>query len=104
MRSAEPGGSMTGESGRELSRPELSDAVAAAGWRYVLAVFVTTVRVESLARATALAAQICDAIGPEADEHLRFDLRQDRLSIAVQTQRSARLTQRDIDIARRISD
>jgi len=95
---------MTGESERELSRRELSDAVSAAGWRYVLAVFITTVRVESLARATALAAQICDAIGPEADEHLRFDLRPDRLGVAVQTQRSARLTRRDIDIARRISD
>jgi 4a-hydroxytetrahydrobiopterin dehydratase len=95
---------MAGESERELSRQELSDAVYAAGWRYVLAVFVTSVRVDSLPRSAALAATIGDTIGADADEHLRFDVRPDRLVIAVQTRRSARLTHRDIELARRISD
>jgi 4a-hydroxytetrahydrobiopterin dehydratase len=95
---------MAGESERELSRQELSDAVFAAGWRYVLAVFVTSVRVDSLPRSAALAAKIGEAIGADADEHVRFDVRPDRLVIAVQTRRSARLTPRDIELARRISD
>jgi 4a-hydroxytetrahydrobiopterin dehydratase len=95
---------MAGESERDLSRQELSDAVYAAGWRYVLAVFVTSVRVDSLPRSAALAAKISDAIGADADEHLRFDVRPDRLVIAVQTRRSARLTHRDIELAQRISE
>ena len=88
----------------KLTRQAISDATSAAGWRYVLAVLCSVVRVDSISQAAALAAQLVHAIGPDADEHMRLDVRSGALIVGVQTLRDAEMTGRDIEIAMRISD
>jgi 4a-hydroxytetrahydrobiopterin dehydratase len=86
-----------------LTRRQVSDAISADGWRYVLAVLCTAIRVESLAEAIALATKVTDALGKDADDHVRLDARPDCLIVRVQTRRDGGLTRQDIDIARTIS-
>jgi 4a-hydroxytetrahydrobiopterin dehydratase len=89
--------------GRDLSRREVSDAVSGLGWRYVLGVVRTCVRVGSLARAADVAACAAAASGPDADEHLWMDLRRDRVVLSLQSLASASVRWRDLELARRIS-
>ena len=86
-----------------LSRREASEAVGDLGWRYVLAALRTQVRVPALARAAEVAAHLAASAGADADGRLRMDVREDRLLLAIQTLRAARVTTNDVDLARGIS-
>ena len=85
-----------------LGRQEISDAVGALGWRFVLGVVSTAVRVGSLPEAAALAAQVAQLAGP-ADSGLRIDLRPGLLLLTLQDAASAWPTRRELDLAARIS-
>lgn len=80
-----------------LTRQEVSDAVADAGWRLVLGSLRAHVAVDSLARAAEVATRLADA------EHLTIDLRPDRVVLDVQTREMSFVSKADIDTARRVS-
>jgi 4a-hydroxytetrahydrobiopterin dehydratase len=86
-----------------LSRQEASDAVAEQGWRYLLGTLNASVVVGSLAQAAEVAARAVEVCGDDADEHLRLDLRPDRVVLSLQSRGQAAVTTRDIDLAHRIS-
>jgi 4a-hydroxytetrahydrobiopterin dehydratase len=89
--------------GEKLTRPEVSAAVSALGWRYILGVIYASVRVGSLAQAAEIAARAVAVCADDADEHLRMDLRQDRVVLALQSLATGFLTSRDVQLARGIS-
>jgi 4a-hydroxytetrahydrobiopterin dehydratase len=89
---------------RVLSRREASDAVSDRGWRFLLGRLVTSVQVDSLARAAEVAARAVAACGTDADAHLRVDIRPDRAVLDLQSLAHAAATDRDADLAHRISD
>jgi 4a-hydroxytetrahydrobiopterin dehydratase len=91
------------ESRTPLTRQEASDAVTGLGWRYILGVLRTCVPVGSLAQAADVAGRVVAGCGPDADGHLRLDVRADRLVITVQSLAAVQVTARDADLARRIS-
>jgi 4a-hydroxytetrahydrobiopterin dehydratase len=86
---------------KKLSRQEASDAVTGLGWRLVLGELRTEVRTGSLPLAADVAARA--AAVPEAQGHLRMDVREDRVVLALQTAETGQLTARDVELARRIS-
>ncbi|MEU8773338.1 VOC family protein [Streptomyces sp. NPDC048606] len=88
---------------RALSRREASEAVHDHGWRYLLGTLRTSVPVESLARAIALAADAVAVCGDDADRHLRVDARPELLVLTLQSLDHATVTTRDVELARRIS-
>ena len=88
-------------SNEKLSRQEASDAVTRLGWRYVLGEFRTQVRTGSLPLAADVAGRA--AAVPEAQGHLRMDVREDRVLLSLQTAEAGRVTARDAELARRIS-
>jgi 4a-hydroxytetrahydrobiopterin dehydratase len=87
-----------------LSRTAASTAVEALGWRYLLGSLDASVPVASMAGAAALGAAVVTACGSDADEHLRLDLRPDRLEIRVQTRSRGGVTSLDVDLVRAVSD
>jgi 4a-hydroxytetrahydrobiopterin dehydratase len=95
------GGMALDDGHRKLSRQEASDAVTGLGWRYVLGELRTEVRTGSLPLAADVAGRA--AAVPEAQGHLRMDVRADRVLLALQTAEVGTVTARDIDLARRIS-
>jgi 4a-hydroxytetrahydrobiopterin dehydratase len=86
-----------------LTRTQAQSAVADLGWRYLLGTLCLSVPVGSLAQACAVAGTAAAAAGPDADAHLRLDLRPDRVKLVIQTWAAGRLGPRDLDLARRIS-
>ena len=88
-------------SNEKLTRQEASDAVTGLGWRYVLGEFRTEVRTGSLPLAADVAGRA--AAVPEAQGHLRMDVREDRLLLALQTAEIGAVTARDVDLARLIT-
>jgi 4a-hydroxytetrahydrobiopterin dehydratase len=86
-----------------LTRQKASDAVGELGWRLLLGALTTTVPVGSLAEAARLAAAAVAACGPDADGHLRMDLRPDQVVFAVQSAAQAGVTATDVELARRIT-
>ena len=77
-------GAMAFDSSNEkLSRQEASDAVTGLGWRYVLGEVRTEVRTGSLPLAADVAARA--AAVPQAQGHLRMDVREDRVLLSLQT-------------------
>ncbi|BAL93289.1 hypothetical protein AMIS_80690 [Actinoplanes missouriensis 431] len=86
-----------------LSRSEASDAVGKQGWRFLLGTLRTSVRVTSLTDATTLATRAVDTCGADADDHLRIDVRPDRVEFVLQTRKSAAVTDRDVELAHRIT-
>lgn len=89
--------------GETLSPREASDAVSGLGWRYVLGILLTSVRVGSLTQAADVAARVVAAAGRDADEHLWLDIRRERLVITLQSQATASVTAQEVELARRIS-
>ncbi len=85
----------------KLSRQDASDAVTGLGWRFVLGELRTEVRTGSLPLAADVAARA--AAVPEAQGHLRMDVREDRVLLSLQTAEVGRVTGRDVELARRIS-
>lgn len=86
-----------------LTRLDASDAVTDLGWRYVLGSLRAQVPVLSLAHAAEVAARVVQACTGDADRHLVVDLRADRVHLALRTHSMAGVTQRDVDLAHRIS-
>jgi 4a-hydroxytetrahydrobiopterin dehydratase len=89
---------------RTLTRQEASDAVNDLGWRYLLGTLRTSVPVRSLAESVEVAVGAVAACGDDASQHLRADLRPDRVVLTLQSQDLAAVTVRDAELARRIAD
>jgi 4a-hydroxytetrahydrobiopterin dehydratase len=87
-----------------LSRTAASTAVESLGWRYLLGSLDAAVPVSSMAGAASLAAAVVTACGPDADGHLRLDLRPDRLGLRVQTARLGGVTPVDVELVRAVTD
>jgi 4a-hydroxytetrahydrobiopterin dehydratase len=85
-----------------LSRTAASAAVADVGWRYLLGGLAASVPVRSLAQASEVAAAAVAACGPDADAHLRVDMRPDRVELSVQARALGAATGRDAQLAHRI--
>jgi 4a-hydroxytetrahydrobiopterin dehydratase len=85
-----------------LTRTAASNAVADTGWRYLFGLSVS-VPVASMAEATTVAAAAVAAGGIDADEHLRVDLRPDRVEFSVQSWAAGVVTGRDTQLAHRIA-
>jgi 4a-hydroxytetrahydrobiopterin dehydratase len=88
---------------RGLSRTEASAAVESLGWRYLLGVLCASVPVSSLGQASAVAAMAVAACGPEADGHLRVDLRPDRVELSLQDRAANAVTRPDTELAVAVS-
>ncbi len=84
-----------------LSRRAASDAVADQGWRFLLGTLRTSVPVGSLAQAAEVATRAVAACG--GDDHLRADIRSDRVVLALQSPSQAAVTAHDVDLAHRLS-
>jgi 4a-hydroxytetrahydrobiopterin dehydratase len=85
----------------KLGRLAASTAVTGLGWRYVLGEFRTQVLTGSLPLAADVAARAAAVAGAEG--HLRMDVREDRVVLALQTAAVAWVTPQDVELARRIS-
>src|SRR5580692_912042 len=85
----------------KLSRGAASEAVSGLGWRLVLGELRTEVQTGSLPLAADVAARA--ATVPGADGHLRLDVRADRVIASLQTAAEGWLTERDVELARKIS-
>ena len=85
-----------------LTRTQSSDAVTALGWRYLINCLMTSVAVPSMAAGSTLAASLVDAV-PDADEHLRVDLRPGRLDLMLRTFDVDKVTGRDVALAEALS-
>ena len=95
---------MNADSARKLTRTEASDAVGAIGWRYLLGTLALSVPVESIAQGSSAAALAIEACGSgDVDDHLRIDIRPDRVELSLQTRSKATLTWRDTELAHLIS-
>jgi len=86
-----------------LSRTAASAAVADIGWRYLLGTLAVSVPVRSLAQATEAAAAAVAAAGPDADGHLRADLRPGRAEFSLSDRALGAATGRDAQLAHRIA-
>jgi len=89
--------------GKGLSRTEASRAVGPLGWRYVLGMLCASVPVSSLGEASTVAALAVAACGPDADAHLRLDLRPDRVELSLQARDVPAVTSRDAELAEAIT-
>ena len=69
----------------QLSRQQVSDAVGPPGWRVVVGVIRTSIRVASLAQAADVARLAVTAAGPGAGRSLSADLRPDRVVLTLQS-------------------
>src|SRR5215469_7778966 len=87
-----------------LSRTVASAAVQGIGWRYLLGTLCASIPVRSLAQAGEVAAAAVAAAGPDADGHLRADLRPDRAELSVQTRALDAVTGHDVRLARDITE
>ncbi|HVX44707.1 MAG TPA: VOC family protein [Mycobacteriales bacterium] len=86
-----------------LTRQQASDAATPLGWRYILGVLRTAVRADSFADALGVARDAAVATGAEADGHLRLDVRPDGVDLTLQSVAVAAVTDRDVQLARRIT-
>lgn len=87
-----------------LTRRAASEAVEAIGWRYALGTLVTSVPVSTLDEAARTAAAAIDACGNRADDHLRVDLRPNRVELSLQTRRAGEVRPADTELARLVSE
>lgn len=87
-----------------LGLHEASDAVEGIGWRYLLGTLRTAVAVASSAQGVEAAAKAVEECGPDADGHLRIDLRPRRVELTLQSPDHAAVTDLDAALARRISE
>ncbi|TPG36956.1 VOC family protein [Mycolicibacterium hodleri] len=85
-----------------LTRQQISDAVGPLGWRLILGVVVTHVRVTSVAAAAEAAT--CAVSVPGVDGHLTLDLNADRVVLRLHTLVTGSVTGYDLRLARTITD
>jgi 4a-hydroxytetrahydrobiopterin dehydratase len=86
-----------------LSRTQASRAAGPLGWRYILGTLCASVPVASLGEASTVAAMAVAACGPDADAHLRVDLRPDRVELSLQARGVPAVTSRDVALAEAIT-
>jgi 4a-hydroxytetrahydrobiopterin dehydratase len=86
----------------KLTRTAASEAVEAIGWRYLLGRLQASVPVSSIEAGVRVVAAAVEACGDGTD-HLRADLRPDRVELSLQTRELAAVTERDTELAHRIS-
>ncbi|MDR7326586.1 MULTISPECIES: VOC family protein [Catenuloplanes] len=86
-----------GEIAAGLTRQHASDTVHDLGWRYVLGAVSTTVRTRDLAEAAALVTRLAAVDG--STEHLRADLRADRVLLTLSTWPARWLTPESLALA-----
>ena len=86
-----------------MSATAASAAVQDIGWRYLLGALAAAVPVRSLAQAGQVAAAAVAACGDDADDHLRIDLRPDRVELTVQTVALGEVTGRDTRLAHAVA-
>ena len=91
------------EESERLGRHEASDGVGLLGWRFVLGIFCTHVRVGSLAQAADVATRVAAVCGSDADEHLWMDVRRDHVVLRLQSLATASVTALDVELACRVS-
>lgn len=89
---------------RALTRQEASDAVSDLGWRFLLGTFRTSVPVQSMTQAAEVTERAVAACGADADQHLRADVRPDRVVLTLQSLEQAAVTARDAELANLITD
>jgi 4a-hydroxytetrahydrobiopterin dehydratase len=99
---------MSAPASDELTRPEISAAIDSSGWRLVLGSLLAAVPVTALPQAVQVAGAAVAACGAEADDHLRVDVRADRVEFSLQsagqTRASTGITARDLACATAIGD
>jgi 4a-hydroxytetrahydrobiopterin dehydratase len=86
-----------------LSRTAASEAVLDIGWRFLLGTLCASVATDSLMHASEVAAAAVAAAEPRADDHLRIDMRPDRVELSLQTRALAVVTNRDTELAHAIT-
>ncbi|MEV0717467.1 VOC family protein [Asanoa sp. NPDC050611] len=86
-----------------LTRQQASAAVGDLGWRFLLGTLRTSVTVPSLSSAAAVVTSAVAACGPDADGHLRADVRASRVVLTLQSLAHAAVTTRDVELARRVT-
>jgi 4a-hydroxytetrahydrobiopterin dehydratase len=86
-----------------MKREQLSDEVSGLGWRYLLGDLQTQVLVASLVQAIEVAASAVAIAGEDADDHLRLEVRPDRVYISLQDRAEPRATGRDVELATAIT-
>jgi 4a-hydroxytetrahydrobiopterin dehydratase len=87
-----------------LTHTQASAAVELIGWRLLYGCLAASVAVPSMRRGLEIAALVGSACGDDADEHLRIDVRSDRVEMVLHTKVIGNVTQRDVELARRIAD
>jgi 4a-hydroxytetrahydrobiopterin dehydratase len=85
------------------TRQEISDAVGDLGWRLVLGVVTTEVRVRSLSDAAEVASIAVGALGREGQGHLSVDLRADRAVLSLVSGGVGRVTGLDLRLAHEVT-
>jgi Pterin 4 alpha carbinolamine dehydratase len=88
--------------GQKLTRQEISGRVTGLGWRYNLGLIRTAVKVGSIAQAADVA-QAVTALAAQDGDSLSADLRPDRVILTLQSRAAAWVTEREIELAGRIS-
>lgn len=86
-----------------MNRREISEAVGPLGWRLVLGAVYTEVLVPSMSDAAAAAGHAVHAAGADASQHLSVDVRADRAVLRLRTRDAGAVTERDLDLAREVS-
>jgi 4a-hydroxytetrahydrobiopterin dehydratase len=86
-----------------LSRTAASTAVESIGWRYLLGTLNASIPVTSLTEGVRVGAAAVTACGADADEHLRVDLRPDRVELSVQTRARGAVTGVDVELVRAVT-
>ena len=86
------------------TRQQISDAIDPLGWRLILGVAVTHVRVPSLVAAADAASIAAAAAGTDADGHLTAELHADRAVLRLHTATVGSVSEVDLGLARRVTD
>lgn len=87
-----------------LTRPQIAAAIEGTGWCLFLEALAASIRVTSLREGIEAAALVQAVCGDDADEHLRLDLRSDRVELRLQTMTSGVVAARDLELAHAIAD
>jgi 4a-hydroxytetrahydrobiopterin dehydratase len=90
--------------GAPLTRQQISDVVDPAGWRLILGVAVTHVRVQSLTAGAEAASIAISAVGADGDGHLSVDVHTDRLVLRLQTAATGSVTEHDLRLAQTVTE
>jgi 4a-hydroxytetrahydrobiopterin dehydratase len=86
------------------TRQGISDVIDPLGWRLILGVAVTHVRVPSLAIAADAASVAVSAAGADGDGHLSADLYADRVVLRLHSAATGWVTEHDLGLVQRVTE